>query len=54
MARKRTAAKAITNRKTEPELVFEDGYYWIVTGKKRENAGRSERYAQSMLAERTK
>ena len=49
MAGKRNAPK-----KQEPELVWEDGYYWIVSGTKRLNAGRNLRYAQRMLAEQTK
>ena len=43
--KKRTTAKA------EPELIFEDGYYWIVAGTKRLNAGRNQRYAENKLAE---
>jgi hypothetical protein len=50
MARKRnTPAKKST--KAEATLEFEDGYWWIKDGRKKINAGRSERYAQSMLAE---
>ena len=49
MAGKRKAPK-----KQEPELVWEDGYYWIVAGTKRLNAGRNLRYAERMLAEQTK
>ena len=52
MARKRTApAKKAAAKKTEPELVFEEGYWWIVSGTTRLNAGRSKRYAERMLAE---
>ena len=36
-------------KKVEPELLFEDGYWWIVAGTKRINAGRSERYARDMM-----
>jgi hypothetical protein len=43
--RKTPASKA----KVEPELLFEDGYYWIVAGTKRLNVGRSRRYASLML-----
>jgi hypothetical protein len=51
MARKRAAAKK--TEKQEPTLVWEAGYWWIVDGKSRENAGRSRRYAEKLLAERT-
>jgi hypothetical protein len=37
-------------KKKESVLVFEDGYYWIVSGKKKVNAGRSKVYADRMLA----
>lgn len=47
MARKRTPKAA----KVEPELLFEDGYYWIVSKTKRLNVGRNQRYAEKMLAE---
>lgn len=51
MARKRAAAK---KEKVEPELLFEDGYYWIVSGTKRLNVGRNQRYAENLLAEQKK
>lgn len=38
-------------KKAEPVLVYEDGYYWIVTGKKKVNAGRSKTYAEKLLAQ---
>lgn len=47
--RKAPAKKA----KVAPELVYEEGFWWIVSGTKRLNAGRSERYARNMLAEQT-
>ena len=37
--------------KTEPELVYEEGFWWIVSGTKRLNAGRNKRYAENMLAD---
>ena len=46
--KKKTAAKSAP--KQAPELLFEEGYWWIVSGTKRLNAGRSERYARAMLA----
>jgi hypothetical protein len=45
---KKTAAKKPAP-KVPPVLEFEDGFYWIVSGNKRLNAGRSQRYAQNML-----
>ena len=45
--RKAPAKKA----KAAPELVHEEGFWWIVTGAKRVNAGRNERYARNMMAE---
>jgi hypothetical protein len=53
MAGKRKAP-AKKQAKVEPELLFEDGYYWIVSGTKRLNVGRSHRYAKNMLAEQKK
>ena len=47
MARPRKKKEA-----TEPTLVWEDGYWWIVTGSKRENVGRSRRYAEKLLADK--
>ena len=38
-------------KKTEPELVFENGQYWIVQGTKRLDVGRSKRFAEKMLAD---
>lgn len=49
--KRKAAAKKPAAKKVEPELVFEDGYYWIVAGTKRLNAGRNQRYAENMLAE---
>jgi len=49
MAGKRKApAKAKT---TKPELVFDEGHYWIVQGTKRLDVGRSKRFAEKMLAD---
>jgi hypothetical protein len=48
MAGKRTAPK---KPKQDPYLAFEDGYWWIIDGTKRENVGRSRRYAEKLLAE---
>ena len=47
MGRKRANPK-----KDQMELVFEDGYYWIVQGTKRLNVGRNKRVAEQMLADR--
>lgn len=44
MAAKKTASKPA------PELVFENGYWWIVSGSKRLNVGRSKRYAEQYLS----
>lgn len=52
MGRKRTTPA--NPKKQPPELVFEDGYYWIVSGTKRLNAGRNQRYAEKLLAEQAK
>lgn len=43
--------KAPRQAKAEPELVFENGFWWIVSGTKRLNAGRNQRYAEKLLAE---
>ena len=40
-AKKQAAAK--------PELVYEEGYWWIVKGTTRVNVGRNERYASTLL-----
>jgi hypothetical protein len=45
--RKPAAAKAV------PELVEEEGYFWMVKGTTRVNLGRSKRYAESQFAEMT-
>jgi hypothetical protein len=50
MAGKRKAPTK-TKAKAVPELVFEDGYYWIIKGTTRLNVGRNQRYAEKMLAE---
>ena len=44
--------KAPAKQKQDPQLAFEDGYWWIIAGTKRENVGRSRRYAEKMLAQR--
>ena len=50
MAGKRKAPAKKT-AKAEPELVYEEGFWWIVSGTVRVNAGRSKRYAENMLAD---
>jgi hypothetical protein len=52
MARKRSSPAKKKAAKAQPELVYEEGFWWIVSGTKRLNAGRSKRYAEDMLAER--
>lgn len=49
--KKKPAAK---KAKAVPELVFEDGFYWIIKGTTRVNVGRSERYAQAEFDRMTK
>ncbi len=44
-----TAEKKPAAKNSEPELVYDEGYWWIVKGTKRLNAGRSERYAQKLM-----
>ena len=44
--------KPPAEKKSGPELVWEDWFWWVVKGKKRENVGRSRRYAEKLLAER--
>ena len=51
MATKTTAKKKPRAKKTEPELIFENGQYWIVQGTKRLDVGRNQRYAEKMLAD---
>ena len=46
-AAKKPAAKKATVAKAE--LVFDQGYWWIVSGTKRLNVGRNERYARKYL-----
>jgi hypothetical protein len=41
--------KQPTKAKAVPELIFEDGYYWIVQGTKRLNVGRNQAYAERYL-----
>ena len=50
---KKTAAKKPTSRKkpAAPELEFKDGYWWIISGTKRVNAGRNKRYAENLMAQ---
>jgi hypothetical protein len=50
MAGKRKAP-AKTKAKAVPTLVFEEGFWWIVKGTTRLNAGRNRRYAENMLAD---
>lgn len=52
MATKQQPKKKAANgrrKKVTPELVHEEGYWWIVAGTKRINAGRSERYARDYM-----
>jgi len=52
MARKRTApAKKAPEKKVAPELVQDEGYWWIVAGTKRLNVGRNQKYAQRLMDE---
>jgi hypothetical protein len=58
MAAKKTAEKKAPARKpaapkVPPALEEVDGQWYIVSGNKRLDVGRSERYAQKMLAELT-
>ena len=46
-AKKKTATRA----KAVPELVHEEGYWWIVKGTTRVNVGRNERYARAQMEE---
>ena len=48
---KKKPATAKRTAKATPELVYEEGYWWIVKGNVRVNAGRSERYARNLMAE---
>jgi hypothetical protein len=56
-AAKKTTAKSGNGRrkrtvaKVAPELIQEDGQWYVVSGNKRLDVGRNERYAQRMLAE---
>jgi hypothetical protein len=43
--------KQPTKAKAVPELVFEDGYYWIIKGTTRLNVGRNLKYAEKYMAE---
>jgi len=45
------AKKKSASTKKEPELVVEDGQYYIVDGSKKIDVGRSRIYAERMLAE---
>lgn len=49
MAGKRKATAKTTAKTAEPELVYEDDYWWIKKGKTKVNVGRSERYARTLL-----
>jgi hypothetical protein len=51
MGRPRKDTTATKKTKVVPELLFEDGYYWIVTGNKRLNVGRNQKYAEKYMAE---
>lgn len=41
-------------KKKKPFLVWDEGYWWIVDGTKKENVGRSRRYAEKLLADKGK
>jgi hypothetical protein len=49
---KKTASKTAA-AKAVPELVEEEGYFWMVKGTTRVNLGRSKRYAENQFAEMT-
>lgn len=53
MAVKKPAAKKPAAKKpaAAPVLVFDEGYWWIVSGTVRVNVGRSERYAKKYFAD---
>ncbi len=51
MAGKRKGSAQSKREKVKPELVHEDGYWWIISGTKRLNVGRNEKYAQRLLDE---
>ena len=51
MARKRTTPTKLAAKKVPPELVHEQGFWWIVSGTKRVNVGRNQKYAQRLLDE---
>ena len=53
MAAKKAAAKKKTTAKVAPELVHEEGYWWMVKGTTRVNLGRNERYARAQMEEMT-
>lgn len=54
MARPRkSTTKKKAAAKIAPELVHEDGYWWIISGTKRINVGRNKRYAENLLAEQS-
>ena len=53
-AKKTTAKRKPAAKKVPPELVQEDGQWYVVSGNKRLDVGRNERYAQRMLAELSK
>ena len=46
-----TPAKKPAPKKVPPELVEENGQFYIVSGTKRLDVGRSKRYAEKMLAD---
>ena len=53
MAGKRKGSAQSKREKVKPELVYEDGYWWIISGTKRINVGRNKRYAENLLAEQS-
>jgi hypothetical protein len=51
MARKRSSPAKKKAAKAEPELVFEEGFWWIVSGTKRLNVGRNKKYAEQYMTD---
>jgi hypothetical protein len=49
--KQKTTHKKRTTAKTGPELIEDEGRFYIVSGTKRLDVGISRRYAEKMLAE---
>ena len=49
--RKTTEEKKPATKKVAPELVFEDGQWYVVSGTKRLDVGRNKQYAEKYMAE---